>query len=80
MTNEMIDCYVRQEVLKWNGWGYKDSKFEVDDKTLTFSFTGDRYPIGSKKLPVFGEWVQNTMGVDLRNKFHSQVFTVNSSL
>ncbi|CAG2171789.1 unnamed protein product, partial [Oppiella nova] len=22
----------RESLLKWNGWGYKDSKFEFDEK------------------------------------------------
>lgn len=65
----------RQEILKWNGWGYKDSKFEVDTDTHMFSFTGDRYRIGNKKLPLFGEWVQKTLGVELDQKFLAQVFT-----
>nr|XP_022908678.1 alkyldihydroxyacetonephosphate synthase, peroxisomal-like [Onthophagus taurus] len=30
----------RQDLLKWNGWGYKDSKFVVKDDVL--HFTGDR--------------------------------------
>ena len=31
----------RQEVLRWNGWGYKDSGFIIDDKHVTFQ--GKRY-------------------------------------
>ncbi|CAB0044679.1 unnamed protein product [Trichogramma brassicae] len=30
-----------QELLKWNGWGYKDSSFAVN-KTQTIEFTGNR--------------------------------------
>lgn len=63
----------RQEVLKWNGWGYKDSKFEVDPKTMMFRFTGERYKIGSHNLPLFRKWVETTLGVDLSHKFHSKV-------
>ena len=29
----------REEVLKWNGWGYKDSGFVVNDKD-NIEFTG----------------------------------------
>nr|CAH7726747.1 unnamed protein product [Callosobruchus chinensis] len=35
----------RQELLKWNGWGYNDSKFvvKVDEKqNLQVYFTGKR--------------------------------------
>jgi len=31
----------RQELLKWNGWGYKDSKFVVN-KNGQVEFTGER--------------------------------------
>lgn len=32
----------RQELLKWNGWGYKDSKFIVN-KNGHVEFSGERY-------------------------------------
>ncbi|GJQ82270.1 hypothetical protein Trydic_g19468 [Trypoxylus dichotomus] len=53
----------RQELLKWNGWGYKDSQFVVKDAMLYF--TGDRYPIGGHSLPYFTQWVQDTLNVDV---------------
>lgn len=62
----------RQEVLKWNGWGYKDSFFTFDQKTQVFSFTGQRYRIGSKKLPLFKDWVQKSLGIELDTNFTSQ--------
>ena len=36
---EIVCC--RQELLKWNGWGYKDSKFVVN-KNGQVEFTGER--------------------------------------
>ena len=33
----------RQEELKWNGWGYIDSKMEYDPETNSCYFTGNRY-------------------------------------
>jgi hypothetical protein len=33
--------FFRQEVLKWNGWGYKDSRFKLS-KDDQVEFTGDR--------------------------------------
>ncbi|XP_076331307.1 alkyldihydroxyacetonephosphate synthase, peroxisomal-like [Tachypleus tridentatus] len=62
----------RHNVLKWNGWGYKDSKFYVDDKTRNICFVGDRYPIGNRVLPLFKSWVETTLGVDLDVRHHSQ--------
>ncbi|XP_064477698.1 alkyldihydroxyacetonephosphate synthase, peroxisomal-like isoform X2 [Ornithodoros turicata] len=55
----------RQELLKWNGWGYKDSKFVVDTKSHHVSFTGNRYKIGNQTLPHFKGWVEASLGVDL---------------
>ncbi|XP_071523561.1 alkyldihydroxyacetonephosphate synthase, peroxisomal isoform X2 [Panulirus ornatus] len=55
----------RQELLKWNGWGYKDSKFVVSkDKDYFVSFTGNRYKIGNMVLPHFSSWVKETLGVN----------------
>ncbi|KAG5671439.1 hypothetical protein PVAND_001635 [Polypedilum vanderplanki] len=46
----------RQELLKWYGWGYEDSKFHIDDYSLFFS--GSRYPIGNDvELPNFRDWM-----------------------
>lgn len=33
----------RQELLKWNGWGYKDSRFFLDNKVNQLAFSGERY-------------------------------------
>ncbi|KAL7299362.1 hypothetical protein TKK_0007932 [Trichogramma kaykai] len=55
-----------QELLKWNGWGYKDSSFAVN-KTQTIEFTGNRYSIGSNLLPLFTEWVKNVFKIDLND-------------
>ncbi|XP_063619011.1 alkyldihydroxyacetonephosphate synthase [Cydia splendana] len=53
----------RQELLKWWGWGYKDSKFEMVD--MAARFTGDRYLIGGKTLPHFAPWVVQNLNIDL---------------
>ena len=34
-------CFSSQELLKWNGWGYKDSKFAIN-KDGHVEFTGER--------------------------------------
>ncbi|KAK7794112.1 hypothetical protein R5R35_012606 [Gryllus longicercus] len=53
----------RQELLKWNGWGYRDSQFTV--KNGLVQFTGKRYPIGEAVLPYFTQWVCDIFDVDL---------------
>ncbi|XP_055925015.1 alkyldihydroxyacetonephosphate synthase, peroxisomal-like [Argiope bruennichi] len=62
----------RQELLKWNGWGYKDSKFLLNSKLNQLEFSGNRYPIGSKVLPNFKSWVENVFGIDLSVHFAPQ--------
>ncbi|XP_050541576.1 alkyldihydroxyacetonephosphate synthase isoform X2 [Daktulosphaira vitifoliae] len=59
--------YFRSKVLKWNGWGYKDSKFFVT-KEGVIRFTGNRYPIGEIDLPFFTQWVQKTLNIDIRSR------------
>lgn len=54
----------RQELLKWDGWGYKDSAFRVNERRL-IEFTGQRYPIGNQELPYFTTWVKDVFHVDI---------------
>ncbi|XP_058062763.1 alkyldihydroxyacetonephosphate synthase [Anopheles bellator] len=57
----------RQKLLKWNGWGYKDSRFVYQDGTIVFS--GDKYPIGGNvSLPHFRDYVINNFNVDLADR------------
>lgn len=62
----------RQELLKWNGWGYKDSEFRLNEVSEVIEFSGNRYPIGNAKLPYFTRWVNDTFGVDLRQRSTGQ--------
>ncbi|XP_072021273.1 alkyldihydroxyacetonephosphate synthase, peroxisomal-like [Amphiura filiformis] len=52
----------RQDVLKWNGWGYRDSKFILDPKGDVF-FEGSRYNI-SGGLPHFKAWMETIAGLN----------------
>nr|XP_019594889.1 PREDICTED: alkyldihydroxyacetonephosphate synthase, peroxisomal [Rhinolophus sinicus] len=61
----------RQEVMKWNGWGYNDSKFFFNKKGQ-IELTGKRYPLSGMILPTFKEWIQNTLGVSLEHKTTSK--------
>ncbi|XP_055712637.1 alkyldihydroxyacetonephosphate synthase [Phlebotomus papatasi] len=74
MASKKIESVVpkqKHELLKWNGWGYNDSKFYVNhDKILAFS--GSRYPIGEQDLPNFTKWVLRKFHVDLGNPQKSQ--------
>ena len=60
---------IRQDIVKWNGWGYANTAFELHgDKIL---IVGDRYDLGSTTEQVFPRWVQQTLNLDLGNKQNS---------
>nr|XP_033802067.1 alkyldihydroxyacetonephosphate synthase, peroxisomal [Geotrypetes seraphini] len=61
----------RQEVLKWNGWGYNDSKF-IFNKKGQAEFTGKRYQLGGMVLPALREWMEKTFGASLEHRTTSQ--------
>ncbi|KAK0067379.1 alkyldihydroxyacetonephosphate synthase peroxisomal [Biomphalaria pfeifferi] len=61
----------RQELLKWNGWGYKDSKFYVN-KDGHVEFTGERYRISGSTMPGLREWMIKTIGISLEHKTPAQ--------
>ncbi|KAM6174297.1 alkyldihydroxyacetonephosphate synthase, peroxisomal [Erethizon dorsatum] len=61
----------RQEVMKWNGWGYNDSKFFLNKKGQV-ELTGKRYPLSGVALPTLKDWIQNTFGTSLDSKTTSK--------
>uniref|UniRef100_A0A8C3H6X1 Alkylglycerone-phosphate synthase n=1 Tax=Chrysemys picta bellii TaxID=8478 RepID=A0A8C3H6X1_CHRPI len=63
----------RQEILKWNGWGYNDSKF-IFNKKGQAEFTGKRYRLSGMVLPVLKEWMEKTLGASLEHKITSRAF------
>lgn len=64
----------RQELLRWNGWGYEDSGFVLSNlgteqnPKYVFTFSGSRYEIASADLPHFFDWAYATIGVDPAKK------------
>lgn len=46
----VTSCTSRQDVMKWNAWGYKDSGFFVNESGI-MEFAGRRYLIAGKELP-----------------------------
>ncbi|XP_059051555.1 alkyldihydroxyacetonephosphate synthase [Achroia grisella] len=53
----------RQDLLKWYGWGYKDSMFQLNGDVAYF--TGNRYLIAGKPLPHLQAWAYDNFKVDL---------------
>jgi len=52
-----------EEECKWNGWGYKDSYFELDEEGR-FYLTGDRYELSGCAFPSFRDWAEKATGLD----------------
>ncbi|XP_043549469.1 alkyldihydroxyacetonephosphate synthase, peroxisomal isoform X2 [Chiloscyllium plagiosum] len=57
----------RQEILKWNGWGYNDSKFTFNKKGQG-EFTGKRYRLSGMVLPALKEWMEKSFGASLEHR------------
>uniref|UniRef100_A0AAX7UNJ5 Alkylglycerone-phosphate synthase n=1 Tax=Astatotilapia calliptera TaxID=8154 RepID=A0AAX7UNJ5_ASTCA len=56
-----------QEIMKWNGWGYSDSKFLYNKKGQA-EFTGKRYRLSGMIIPGLREWMESTFGANLQHK------------
>uniref|UniRef100_A0AAY4EW24 Alkylglycerone-phosphate synthase n=1 Tax=Denticeps clupeoides TaxID=299321 RepID=A0AAY4EW24_9TELE len=57
----------RQDIMKWNGWGYADSKFFFNKKGQG-EFTGKRYRLSGLILPSLKDWFEGTFGANLQHK------------
>ncbi|KJH41490.1 FAD linked oxidase protein [Dictyocaulus viviparus] len=55
----------RDQILKWNGWGYADSYFKVDQNGHVV-MTGDKYEMCGHVLPNLRPWFEENLGVDLQ--------------
>ena len=69
----------RQDILKWNGWGYKDSKF-VADSDGQVQFTGSRYILGGHTFPKFLDYIIKHCHIDISVRTPSQPLPDPSSL
>uniref|UniRef100_W5KIF4 Alkylglycerone-phosphate synthase n=1 Tax=Astyanax mexicanus TaxID=7994 RepID=W5KIF4_ASTMX len=56
----------RQEIMKWNGWGYGDSRFLFNKKGQA-EFTG-KYRLSGLIIPSLKDWMENTFGANLQHK------------
>uniref|UniRef100_A0AAQ4R1S2 Alkylglycerone-phosphate synthase n=1 Tax=Gasterosteus aculeatus aculeatus TaxID=481459 RepID=A0AAQ4R1S2_GASAC len=57
----------RQEIMKWNGWGYSDTKFLFNKKGQA-EFTGKRYKLSGMIIPALKEWMEGTFGTNMQHK------------
>nr|CDJ91270.1 FAD linked oxidase and FAD-linked oxidase domain containing protein [Haemonchus contortus] len=54
----------RDKDLKWNGWGYADSFFKLDQDGDVVMM-GDKYETCGQKMPFFRPWFEENLGVGL---------------
>uniref|UniRef100_A0AAR2ITD7 Alkylglycerone-phosphate synthase n=1 Tax=Pygocentrus nattereri TaxID=42514 RepID=A0AAR2ITD7_PYGNA len=57
----------RHDIMKWNGWGYSDSRFLFNKKGQA-EFTGKRYRLSGLILPSLKDWFEGTFGANLQHK------------
>ncbi|PIK46848.1 Alkyldihydroxyacetonephosphate synthase, peroxisomal [Apostichopus japonicus] len=67
---ERVNSFCRQESLKWNGWGFRDSKFEFDAEGSGM-FKGDRYLL-SGMLPNLRSFAESIEGFKVNDKLQGQ--------
>ncbi|TNN60365.1 Alkyldihydroxyacetonephosphate synthase, peroxisomal [Liparis tanakae] len=57
----------RQDLMKWNGWGYSDTRFLFNKKGHA-EFTGKRYKLSGMVMPALQDWLEVTFGSTLQHK------------
>lgn len=57
----------KREKLKWNGWGYTDTKFVIT-KDNTLYLSGHRYSVSGVELPYLKDFVEKEMGINIDDK------------
>ncbi|KAK0415892.1 hypothetical protein QR680_012177 [Steinernema hermaphroditum] len=61
----------RDNILKWNGWGYDDSYFQLNKKGQV-TLSGGRYDMSGQVLPLLRPWFEANLGVDMSFKTPAQ--------
>ncbi|TKS67179.1 Alkyldihydroxyacetonephosphate synthase, peroxisomal [Collichthys lucidus] len=69
----------RHEIMKWNGWGYSDSRFLFNKKGQA-EFTGKRYRLSGMIMPGLKDWFEVTFGASLQHKTPATPVLTSSSV
>ncbi|XP_019129756.2 alkyldihydroxyacetonephosphate synthase, peroxisomal [Larimichthys crocea] len=69
----------RHEIMKWNGWGYSDSRFLFNKKGQA-EFTGKRYRLSGMIIPGLKDWFEGTFGASLQHKTPATPVLTSSSV
>eukprot|EP01117_Protostelium_nocturnum_P006858 TRINITY_DN2456_c1_g2_i1.p1 TRINITY_DN2456_c1_g2~~TRINITY_DN2456_c1_g2_i1.p1 ORF type:complete len:623 (+),score=238.65 TRINITY_DN2456_c1_g2_i1:97-1965(+) len=56
-----------REEVKWNGWGYNDTKFELNNKNQIY-LTGKRYELCGVPFPKLRPWAEESFGLSVDQK------------
>uniref|UniRef100_A0A672GC09 Alkylglycerone-phosphate synthase n=1 Tax=Salarias fasciatus TaxID=181472 RepID=A0A672GC09_SALFA len=64
--------------MKWNGWGYSDSRFLFNKKGQA-EFTGKRYRLSGMIIPGLKDWFESTFGASLQHKTPATVSPILNS-
>ena len=62
---------VREDIIKWNGWGFKDAKFALNEDGAA-TFAGSQYPISGQVFPKLIEWFEKECDASIDAKTPSQ--------
>uniref|UniRef100_A0A1I7XJI2 Alkylglycerone-phosphate synthase n=1 Tax=Heterorhabditis bacteriophora TaxID=37862 RepID=A0A1I7XJI2_HETBA len=61
----------RDQILKWNGWGYTESYFKLNQQGHV-TMSGDKYDMSGEVMPHLRPWFEAHLGVDLHYTTPSQ--------
>lgn len=57
----------KEQWFKNNGWGFKDTEFQLGDDNVV-SITGNRYQFSGQKMPKFKDWAESVLGLEVSEK------------
>jgi len=52
-------------LVRWNGWGFRDTSITLDPQTGLACVTGNRYLFSGMVLPHFRSWAEDYIGLDI---------------
>lgn len=58
--------------VRWNGWGFADTAFIVNDEGVV-QLSGSRYLFSGKRFPMMRAWAEEAAGLKLDVETPSQV-------
>jgi len=63
-ANESIEKSQADHPFKWNGWGYEDTHFALNEKGQIY-LTGNHYQLCGIAFPKLRPWAEAMLGIDL---------------